>query len=112
MGKIMFTLSLPKTVIMDEDSFLDMLTGNSWFEWVIKVERHDYSITITMDDPDGDGEVTSTISVPDMIKILKSLPTDQLWARNLIEEVLDDDVDSNSQDLFWQYAVYGDIVFG
>jgi len=57
-------------------------------------------------------EVTKTFSVPDIIEVLKSLPVDQVWAQTLLKDVIEDDVDSESQDLFWQYAMYGDIMFG
>jgi len=40
------------------------------------------------------------------------LPVDQVWAQTLLKDVIEDDVDSESQDLFWQYAMYGDIMFG
>lgn len=112
MSKTMFTITLPKTIVMDDGEIVRMLTDNQWFEWVTKVERQDYGVTITMTDPDGDGEVTNTFSIPDMIKVLKSLPTDKVWAQNVIHDVIEGDLDSETQDLFWQYAMFGDVVYG
>lgn len=126
--KIKFSPSV--TLSLDEQEILELFRGNDWYPWVTSVEDDDHTITITMVSPEGEpehgcDEVSKTFTADEIAKTIEALSAysveepqghersnNRAWAKQVIEAIIEDDIDSETQDAFWQYAVYGDLVFG
>jgi hypothetical protein len=107
------TISLTAKKQMPEDEMWDLITGNPWFEWVQEAELNDGVFTLAMDDPENqDAVITQSYTITDVINGIGRIPTNTPWGEEIMKGFLDEDLDMNMQDCFWQFMLFNEVVYG
>lgn len=108
-----FLVPLP----MDEETIVDHLTGNGWYEWFSTVDYRvvdGLPLLVLYIDDDGTGRkmrVRATIAqVVAVINDVIARKGDG-W-KSLVRAIRDDDFDMNDADIVLQHLAFGKLVYG